>query len=91
MKKNYDDLGEKFWENYDINNENILRPIAKDVPARLKIEYRDNKNRILKELGLVEKKDSTGKLALLNNEPIKVKISQKDTASLINRLSRIKK
>lgn len=42
MRKNYDDLGEKFWESYDINNEVILRPFAKDVPSRLKIEEKEN-------------------------------------------------
>lgn len=77
MKKNYDELGEKCWESYDIDNEAILRPCAKDVPDRLKLEEKENQTKILTELGLVEKKDSTGRLALRNSIPIKVKISQK--------------
>ena len=37
MKKNYDDLGENCWNSYDLNDEAILRPFAKDIPDRLKI------------------------------------------------------
>jgi len=35
---------------------------------------------------LIEKRDTNGKLALVNNIPIKTKISQKETYGLISRL-----
>ena len=80
MKKNYEDLGENCWQSYDLNDEAILRPFAKDIPDRLKIESNENQRIILQELGLVEKVDSNGKKALLNNIPIKTKNSQKNVS-----------
>lgn len=90
MKKNYDDLGENCWVSYDLNDEAILRPFAKDLPQRLKMEKEENYVNVLRELGLTEMADSNGKKALLNNVPIKTKNSKKEVNMLITRLNKTK-
>ena len=87
MKKTYEELGENNWLSYNINNEAILRPVAKHVPERLKIEEKEQKRKILQQLGLVEKVDRTGKVVLQNCKPLKTHMTQKEVASLISRLT----
>lgn len=87
MRKTYEELGENNWLSYNINNEAILRPVAKHVPERLKIEEKEQKRKVLKQLGLVEKVDRTGKVVLQNCKPLKTHMTQKEVAALIGRLA----